>query len=82
MNQTFSSPEEEIQYLRSQITQKMEKAKSFETRFTQKDRAYEVLRDYKDSSPEETLSPYTQITAGEEHTLLAWLAPKNTDEQV
>lgn len=82
MNQTFSSPEEEIQYLRSQINQKMEKAKGFETRFTQKDRAYEVLRDYKDSSPEETISPYTQITAGEEHTLLAWLAPKNTDEQV
>jgi hypothetical protein len=82
MQPTFNSPEEEIAYLRAQIAGKMEQAKGFEGRFTEKDRAHEVVREYKSVPVEKVVSPYNQVTAGEEHKLLAWLSPKNTDEQV
>ena len=44
MNSQFSTPEEEIAYLRLQVKDKMERAKGFEDRFTQKDRAFEVVK--------------------------------------
>lgn len=82
MNQQFTTPEEEIAYLRSQVAQKMEKAKGFEDRFTQKDHAHEALRDYKEAPIEKIISPVQHISGGEEHRLLEWLAPKETDQQV
>lgn len=71
MQPTFNSPEEEIAYLRAQIAGKMEQAKGFEGRFTEKDRAHEVVREYKSVPVEKVVSPYNQVTAGEEHKLLA-----------
>jgi hypothetical protein len=78
----FSTPEEEIAYLRSQIAEKMERAKGFEERFTEKDRAHEAVREYKDIPLEKVIVPHAQISTSEEHRLLTWLTPKNTDEQV
>jgi hypothetical protein len=82
MNPQFSSPEEEIAYLRQQIQDKMERAKGFENRFTEKDRAHEVVQDYKAAPIERVVAPVAQITGGEKHRLLEWLAPRETDEQV
>jgi TraM recognition site of TraD and TraG/Type IV secretion-system coupling protein DNA-binding domain len=82
MDIKFSTPEEEIAYLRLQVKDKMERAKGFEGRFTEKDRAHEVVRDYKDTPLERVIHPVAHITSGEKHRLLAWLSPKETDEQV
>lgn len=78
----FTTPEEEISFLRTKVAEKMEKAKGFEGRFTEKDRAHEVVRDYKDTPIEKVLAPETHISAGEQHRLLEWLTPKETDAQV
>ena len=78
----FTTPEEEISFLRTKVAEKMEKAKGFEGRFTEKDRAHEVVRDYKDTPIEKVLAPETHISAGEKHRLLEWLTPKETDAQV
>lgn len=82
MNQQFTTPDEEIAYLRAQIAEKMERAKGYENRFTEKDRAHEVVREYKDESLEKVISPIAHITEGEKHRLLEWLEPKETDAQV
>lgn len=82
MNTQFSTPEEEIAYLRSQVAEKMERAKGFEGRFTEKDRAHEVVRDYKDTPIEKILHSASQMSAGEQYRLLEWLSPKETDQQV
>ncbi len=78
----FTTPEEEVSFLRAKITEKMEKAKGFEGRFTEKDRAHEILRDYKDTPSEKILAPNTHLSAGEKHRLLEWLMPKATDAQI
>ena len=78
----FTTPEEEISFLRAKVAEKMEKARGFEGRFTEKDRAHEVVRDYKDTPIEKVLAPETHLSAGEEHRLLEWLVPKETDAQV
>lgn len=78
----FTTPEEEISFLRAKVAEKMEKAKGFEGRFTEKDRAHEVVRDYKDTPIEKVLAPETHMSAGEQHRLLEWLTPKETDAQV
>ena len=82
MNNQFSTPEEEIAFLRAQVAEKMEKAKGFEGRFTEKDRAHEVVRGYKDTPLEKVIAPNAHISAGEQHRLLEWLAPKETDDQI
>ncbi len=82
MNPKFSTPEEEIAYLRGQIDTKMERAKGFEERFTEKDRAHEVVNDYKTMPIEKVLTSAAQVGGGEKHRLLEWLAPRETDEQV
>jgi hypothetical protein len=82
MNNQFSTPEEEIAFLRAQVAEKMEKAKGFEGRFTEKDRAHEVVRDYKDTPLEKVIAPNAHISAGEQHRLLEWLSPKETDDQI
>lgn len=82
MDQQFTTPEEEIAYLRNQVKEKMERAKGFEGRFTEKDRAHEVVRDYKEKPIEKVIETSSHISAGEQYRLLEWLAPKETDEQV
>lgn len=82
MNPQFNTPEEEIAYLRAQVKEKMERAKGFEGRFTEKDRAHEVVRDYKEVPVATAVAPSMQMTSGEEHTLLKWLEPRETDQQV
>lgn len=82
MNHEFRTPEEEIAFLRTQISDKMERAKGFEERFTEKDRAHEVVRDYKAVPIERVVTPAHHITGGEKHRLLEWLTPKETDDQV
>lgn len=82
MNPQFTSPEEEIAYLRQQVQNKMERAKGFEDRFTEKDRAHEVVQDYKTTPVEQVIAPVAQISGGEKHRLLEWLAPRETDAQV
>ncbi len=82
MNPQFTTPEEEIAYLRQQVKDKMERAKGFEDRFTEKDRAYEAVKEYKTLPVERVLAPAVQITGGEKHRLLEWLVPRETDDQV
>ncbi|MFA5132361.1 MAG: hypothetical protein WC444_03485 [Candidatus Paceibacterota bacterium] len=82
MNTPFTTPEEEISFLRSQIKDKVEKAKGFEGRFTEKDHAHEVVRDYRELPLEKVVAPIAQVTAGETHRLLEWLTPRDTDAQV
>lgn len=82
MNQQFTTPEEEIAFLRQQVQDKMSRAKGFEERFTEKDSAHEVVRDYKTIPVERVIAPHAQMTGGEKHRLLEWLTPKETDEQV
>ena len=82
MNPVFSTPEEEVAYLRAQIAEKTEKAKGFEARFTATDHAREAVRDYRETPIEKVIAPHVQVSAGEKHKLLEWLTPKATDEQV
>jgi hypothetical protein len=82
MDQTFRTPEEEIAYLRSQITEKQEKAKGFEDRFTPEDHAHEVVRDYREAPVEKIVPAAAQIPASEKKRLMEWLEPKETDDQV
>ncbi len=82
MNNQFSTPEDEIAFLRKQVKDKMERAKGFEDRFTEKDRAHEVVRDYKAVPVEQVVAPSVHLTGGEKHRLLEWLTPRETDEQV
>jgi hypothetical protein len=82
MNSQFSTPEEEIAYLRQQVKEKMEKAKGFEDRFKPIDHATEVVRGYREIPMQKAITPALQVTAGETHRLLEWLTPKNTDEQI
>jgi hypothetical protein len=82
MDPTFKTPQEEIEFLRSQISSKVEKAKGFESRFSEKDHATEVVRDYKSTPLDQVVPIQAQVSGGEKHKLLEWLTPKETDEQV
>lgn len=82
MDPQFNTPEEEISYLRKKMKEKMERAKGFEDRFTEKDRAHEVLQDFKTTPIETIVAPQAHISGGEKHRLLEWLAPRETDERV
>jgi hypothetical protein len=82
MNPQFSTPEEEIAYLRQQVKDRMERAKGFEDRFTEKDSAHEAVRDYKAIPIERIIPEESHITSGEKHRLLEWLTPRETDEKV
>src|SRR3989344_7995660 len=82
MDTAFRTPEEEIEYLRNQVAEKVERAKGFEDRFTKSDHAHEVVRDYRAAPIDKIVAPASIITAGEKHRLIAWLSPRETDEQV
>ncbi len=82
MNNQFTTPDEEVAYLRAQLKEKIEKAKNFEGRFTEVDHAREVVREYKDASPEKVIAPAAQMQTSEKARLLEWLTPRATDDQV
>ncbi len=82
MDTTFKTPEEEIAFLRAQIGNKIESAKGFENRFTQKDHAHEVVRDYRQKSTEQVIPAQAHMSSSEKHRLHEWLAPRDTDDQV
>ncbi|MEN9881217.1 MAG: hypothetical protein RLZZ308_400 [Candidatus Parcubacteria bacterium] len=82
MSQQFSILEEEVTSLRERILDKRERAKGYESRFTEKDHAYEVVRDYKTEPLDRVVHPNNQITAGEKHRLIEWLTPRDTDDQI
>lgn len=78
----LTSPEEEIVFLRSQIEKKKQESKGFETHFKEEDHAREALREYRQTPSSEVQPPHTALGSVEEQRLLAWLAPRETDEQV
>ncbi|MBP6888447.1 MAG: type IV secretory system conjugative DNA transfer family protein [Candidatus Pacebacteria bacterium] len=82
MHPELSTLEQEVSFLRSQIQEKMERAKGYEDRFTEQDHAHEVVRDFKLAPIERIVPEQNRITGGEKHRLLEWLAPRPTDEQV
>lgn len=82
MDTTLSTPEEEIAYLRSQIKEKMEQTKGFESRFSEKDHAHEVVQTYRDKPVEKVIPQTVQMSASEKHRLHEWLSPRETDDQV
>ncbi len=82
MNPTLSTPEEEVAFLRSQIKDKTERAKGFEDRFTEKDHAHEVVREYARIPIEKVIAPAAHMSAGEKHRVLEWLSPRETDDQI
>lgn len=82
MDMTFSTPEEEIAYLRSQVKEKTERAKGFEDRFTEQDHAHEVVRTYKETPLEKIVAPALQIGTGEKQRIIESLSPRETDEQI
>ncbi len=82
MHPELSSLDQEVSFLRNQIKEKMERAKGYEDRFTEKDHAHEVVRDFKAAPLERIVPENNRITGGEKHRLLEWLTPRPTDEQV
>ncbi len=74
--------EGEVANLRSSISEKMEKAKGFEDRFTEKNHAHEALREFRETPIEVLVPDDKRITSSEEHRLLTWLTPRDTDEKV
>jgi hypothetical protein len=82
MDPTFRTPEEEIAFLRSQISAKQEKAKGFEDRFTPEDHAHEVVRDYRETPIEKIVPAAAVLPASEKKRLMDWLEPRETDDQV
>ncbi len=82
MHPELASLDQEVSFLRNQIKEKMERAKGYEDRFTEKDHAHEVVRDFKAAPIERIVPEQNRITGGEKHRLLEWLLPRPTDEQV
>ncbi len=82
MNPTFSSPEEEIKYLRAQIEKKTEETKNFESRISPEDNAHAVLREHGALPVEQVVAPVQYMSTSQTERLLANLAPKETDAQI
>ena len=82
MPPTFSTPEEEIKYLRSQIEKKTEDSKGFEHRISPEDNAHAVIREHAATPIEQSVHPSMSMPTSHTERLLAYLAPKETDAQV
>ena len=82
MDTLFRTPEEEVAHLRFKLADKIERAKSFEGRFTKEDHAREVVREYIQTPIEKVVSPQANLESSEKHRLLEWLSPRSTDEQI
>jgi hypothetical protein len=82
MNNQFSTPEEEIAFLRTRVQEKTELAKGFENRFSPQDHATEAVREYRSLPFERVLAPEVQVSPAEQKRLIEWLSPRDTDKQV
>ena len=78
----FSSPEEEIKYLREEISKRQETTKNFGERIPREDHAHDVLREHLSHSANSTLGRQYEIKDYEKKKLLNNLSPKSTDEKV
>ena len=64
MNTLFTTPEEEVEHLRTHLKEKMERAKGFENRFKDVDHAHEVVRDYRATPIEKVIAWIWQQNTG------------------
>jgi hypothetical protein len=78
----FSSPEEEIKYLREEIAKRQEVTKNFGERIKEEDHAKSVLREHFSRPSNLALSNNLQMDNYEKKKLLKDLSPRETDEQV
>lgn len=78
----FSSPEEEIKFLREEIERRREATKNFSERITKEDHAKDVIHEYVASSPKSHLPSGYEVKSYEKKKLLNNLKPKATDEKV
>lgn len=79
---TFSNPEEEIAYLRSEIERRQEITKNFNERIKKEDHANDVIREHLSQDPKKILPTGYDIKDYKEKKLLDNLAPRKTDEKV
>ncbi len=78
----FSSPEDEIKFLREEIERRQEITKNFAERISKEDHAKDVLREHISKNPREILPKQYEIKDYNKKKLLDNLIPKNTDEKV
>ena len=78
----FSSPEEEIKFLREEISKRQEVTKNFGERITKEDHARDVLREHLSTPQREVLPNEFPVKDYEKKHLLDGLKQKETDEQV
>ena len=78
----FSSPEEEIKYLREEIQKRNEITKNFGDRIDVKEHANDVIREHISKTPESILPKNIQIKDVKKQILLKSLSVKPTDEKV
>lgn len=78
----FSSPEEEIKFLREEIEKRREITKNFSERIKKEDHARDVLREHISRNPAEILPKDYEIKDYNKKKLLDNLAPKSTDEKI
>lgn len=78
----FSTPEEEIKFLREEISRRGEITKNFEGRISKEDNAKDVVREYLQNTPKSVLPHGYELRATEQKKLLEILKPKATDEKV
>ncbi|MEA4910950.1 hypothetical protein SDC9_08035 [bioreactor metagenome] len=78
----FSSPEEELKFLREEVGRRQEISKNFEGRITKEDNAKDVVREYIQNTPQSVLPHGYELRATEQKKLLEILKPKDTDGKV
>ena len=78
----FSSPEEEIRFLREEISKRQEVTKNFGERITKEDHAQDILREHLSVPQREVLPNHFPVRDYEKKKLLDGLKEKETDEQV
>ncbi|MFO0744001.1 MAG: TraM recognition domain-containing protein [Candidatus Paceibacterota bacterium] len=78
----FSSPEEEIRFLRQEIEKRRDITKNFGDRISKEDHARDVLRAHVSQPPQSVLPGQYQMQNYEKKKLLQDLEVKSTDEQV
>lgn len=78
----FSSPEEEVKFLREEISKRQEVTRNFSERITREDHVKDILREHLSLSAEEVLPKHIPVNDYEKKKLLDGLKEKKTDEQV
>lgn len=78
----FSSPEEEIRFLREEIARRREATKNFGERIQKEDHVRDVLRDHLSLSNKNILSNQYDFKYDEKKKLLNNIKEKKTDDQV